>query len=833
MTKYLLILCLLSSVSWAGDAYFIDGTNGSDNNAGTSWATAFRTCGHADTATAVGDTVVFKPNDTLYDCHFKFPAGGSPTVVTLWCDSTFYATLGDGNHYSPHGPGVKAPVLYAGHDVTQDAAVQSNAWMQHSGNVYKARWTEVFSSDYSGGVSYVAAAVQNHDSMLMSLQSLAHVNGEGEYYYDDANDTVYAWKYGGGDPDGTSMIFSRAAVFDHDQDGPCDYAKITGLDVRCGSPGTIFLKDKEMPNHLTVQHCYVTRAGYNGSPVQGENPGCFKSDNWNSGVGKGQYNTIRACSLGWVMNGGDAGTTAPRDAFTHGGSVVIYAQDHFTVDSCYFFGFSLIAVDFKCDNTPTREFIGNVVKYSTFMPTPGSPRWGGSHGASRFATRQVDDSIYGNIYANVGTCVVFQAYSTHVGPNYNEDCVVLNNTAYNVGSFFFARKQPEDSCRGGNKVMYNIVENYVPAWSFESKSDVSGFYNLGYSNSAFVDTVCQKQFGIIDSNAYHDSTDTFTFWDGYWGYNKTFSQWQGLPPYPDSHSIIASSSLLASPANGDYSPTSEVPSMNLTYGGQTWTRWGAVQDTTPIAPTASFTGSPLVGTAPLQVNFTDRSTGTISSWNWTFGDGDTSTQRNPPHVYSAEGSYTVGLTVTGSAGTDTYSITDYVQVVSPGTDVTPPATSSPQVLQLPQTNVSLARDVTPQVCGYYSSAYSADRMTDGIVNPYGYESTTWSSDADSTVEHWVEIDFLISRTIDSVVLYWAWSTLRSAWMTPERFYVQSWDGAQFVTEVDVNAAPADSLTRTFTPWMNSSRIRIYQPPLGGPPPYREVLWLTEVEVYGR
>ncbi|MFC2141004.1 PKD domain-containing protein, partial [Acidobacteriota bacterium] len=50
-----------------------------------------------------------------------------------------------------------------------------------------------------------------------------------------------------------------------------------------------------------------------------------------------------------------------------------------------------------------------------------------------------------------------------------------------------------------------------------------------------------------------------------------------------------------------------------------------------------------------ETNFTDTSTdpdGTIVSWLWDFGDGNTSTQQNPSHTYAADGTYTVTLTVT-------------------------------------------------------------------------------------------------------------------------------------------------------------------------------------------
>lgn len=70
-------------------------------------------------------------------------------------------------------------------------------------------------------------------------------------------------------------------------------------------------------------------------------------------------------------------------------------------------------------------------------------------------------------------------------------------------------------------------------------------------------------------------------------------------------------------------------------------------------PAADFTAVPLAGTVPLQVQFTDASTGSITQWSWDFGDGASSLELNPAHVFDSAGSYTVSLTVTGSEGSDT------------------------------------------------------------------------------------------------------------------------------------------------------------------------------------
>jgi PKD repeat protein len=80
-------------------------------------------------------------------------------------------------------------------------------------------------------------------------------------------------------------------------------------------------------------------------------------------------------------------------------------------------------------------------------------------------------------------------------------------------------------------------------------------------------------------------------------------------------------------------------------------------------PVAGAFASPESGTAPLDVAFTGTgsdSDGTVVSYEWTFGDGTSSTSQNPAHIYNNPGTYTATLTVTdddGATGSDSVVIT--------------------------------------------------------------------------------------------------------------------------------------------------------------------------------
>jgi PKD repeat protein len=93
---------------------------------------------------------------------------------------------------------------------------------------------------------------------------------------------------------------------------------------------------------------------------------------------------------------------------------------------------------------------------------------------------------------------------------------------------------------------------------------------------------------------------------------------------------------------------------------------GAQSDPSPgpnSAPTAAF----LAGCGGVNCNFADKSSdpdGNLSEWQWSFGDGETSTARDPSHAYLSGGTYTVRLSAGDSEGASA-SVTRQVTVPGP------------------------------------------------------------------------------------------------------------------------------------------------------------------------
>ena len=97
-------------------------------------------------------------------------------------------------------------------------------------------------------------------------------------------------------------------------------------------------------------------------------------------------------------------------------------------------------------------------------------------------------------------------------------------------------------------------------------------------------------------------------------------------------------------------------------GSNTVTKKGYIKVVTK--PVAAFSASPTSGKAPLNVKFTDTSTGSPAAWIWDFGDGSKSYLQNPTHKYSKAGVYTVSLTVKNAQGSNTATKKSFIKVVT-------------------------------------------------------------------------------------------------------------------------------------------------------------------------
>ncbi|HEY3407819.1 MAG TPA: PKD domain-containing protein [Propionicimonas sp.] len=130
-----------------------------------------------------------------------------------------------------------------------------------------------------------------------------------------------------------------------------------------------------------------------------------------------------------------------------------------------------------------------------------------------------------------------------------------------------------------------------------------------------------------------------------------------------------------------------------------------------VNPTADFTFT----VDKLAVAFTDASTdsdGTVASYLWDFGDGQTSTLASPSHTFAAAGPQTVKLTVTDNKG-GTGTVTKTVTTVANQ----PPTGSFSSVVTKQQVSfTSTANDADGTVTGYLWN-FGDGSATSNLVNP--------------------------------------------------------------------------------------------------------------------
>jgi len=113
-----------------------------------------------------------------------------------------------------------------------------------------------------------------------------------------------------------------------------------------------------------------------------------------------------------------------------------------------------------------------------------------------------------------------------------------------------------------------------------------------------------------------------------------------------------------------------------------------------VTPTAQFTTNSAVVCSGLFTDFNDASLDNPTTWAWDFGDGSTDNVQNPSHIFVNAGTYTVQLTVSNSAGSNTVS---QVITVNQSPTITISTSDTDGVICINDGNISLISNQTGTV----------------------------------------------------------------------------------------------------------------------------------------
>jgi PKD repeat protein len=127
------------------------------------------------------------------------------------------------------------------------------------------------------------------------------------------------------------------------------------------------------------------------------------------------------------------------------------------------------------------------------------------------------------------------------------------------------------------------------------------------------------------------------------------------------------------------------------------------------------------------------------TYNWSFGDGTTSTVQNPVKTYPAPGSYTVRLVVTSASRVDTMTRTDYIAVGATG--------------------VRYASSVLGFSTQYGAGARSAAQAVGppNVYPLYGDMSEAWASSTPDGQREYLELGFSYAGPVSSIAIYETYS----------------------------------------------------------------------------
>lgn len=269
------------------------------------------------------------------------------------------------------------------------------------------------------------------------------------------------------------------------------------------------------------------------------------------------------------------------------------------------------------------------------------------------------------------------------------DSLIRNNLLYNnhaSGISLYGIDGAEGSSR--NKVYNNTIVmasdgrwciNIPPA--SEGQPDPVGNEvknNILYTPHTFRGSVSTYGNAVVGFSCdYNVVVNRFSIDDG--GSNMSLTAWR-LLGY-DQHSIIATpAQLFTNPAINDYSLKSGSPAIDVGFALDSSVPddirglarpqrlgydIGCYEAAAPSAvPLVDFAANPRTGAVPLAVQFGDLSAGGPVSWLWDFGDGVTSTERDPSHTYDSVGTFTVKLTAANVDGEASRSKSAYITVTT-------------------------------------------------------------------------------------------------------------------------------------------------------------------------
>jgi PKD repeat protein len=375
----------------------------------------------------------------------------------------------------------------------------------------------------------------------------------------------------------------------------------------------------------------------------------------NTGIQTGKYSDVSGLVVSGNIFYGDPdgmGEGVYVNPYSGAGKVTIQGNE--------FYGYLYSGVSIEAGNV---EVLGNTINSDVLKGIYGvrfiELTGGVAFSNVLISNNDISDVQYGisvGTSSDVGSTLTATVRSNKLTNNdvglrvrYGADLAVTNNnisgnTQYGINNETTALVIAENNWWGDATGPYHAVTN--PTGTGDTVSD-----NVDYDPWI---TAAQADFTAVPTTGVRPLTVTFT--DSSTGPVDTWSWDFNNDTIEDS---TEQNPMYTYAAAGTYTVSLTISGPA---GSSTQTKTDYITVNEPPPPVANFSGNPTSGYRPLTVQFTDSSTGMITSWSWDFGDGGTSTEQNPSYVYNGTGTFTVSLTVMGPGGSNMQTKTGYIHV---------------------------------------------------------------------------------------------------------------------------------------------------------------------------
>jgi hypothetical protein len=436
-----------------------------------------------------GDTAFIAPGD-YYTAQLHPIAGNSASDPTVYACST-----ADENSFN-------TATLWSGNVLSDwvDTVVGGNTLWKTDGTPTQqlAAWT----SDEGGNKSY--PCVVGGDSIYWPSTTLAGVDAAGKMHYRKGDDTLFIYPYNAAGTTDVKISADRV-LFIGGASGADDHVEFLGLNFKMGFNAAVWIDGTNMTDSVSFIHCNIghglMRPSNNASVV------------FSAGTASPWYDhfVFRACTV----YSATCGTTNPHDYFA-GVGILMYGQQNWVIDSCYFYRCNGVGVYQKGAADTSR---GLVVRNSMFDGTLDMP-----YGEESFSTAGVaikcevyQDSIYGNIFRNITyTAGGLISACINIAPlecasSYNHgDHFIAHNSMYNCARFLGANEGARDPTAAST-----LKNNVLYKFSASNSRDVHDHTGTAYAEAADWD---------IDYNFWGDPSYIWTMYDD--GATRNFGYWQ-------------------------------------------------------------------------------------------------------------------------------------------------------------------------------------------------------------------------------------------------------------------------------------------------------------------